>query len=102
MALLLQGYLQVSDAEAVRLSATDRCWRVVLGTLVPDDDAPAFSQGGLQPGLRALGHLHRALQQAPVQVMVDSAPSRTWRPSTAASTSSGGLRPEVPLTCSAL
>jgi len=48
MALLLQGYLQVSDAEAVRLSATDRCWRVVLGTLEPDDDAPAFSQGGLQ------------------------------------------------------
>ena len=25
MALLLQGYLQVSDAEAVWLSATDRC-----------------------------------------------------------------------------
>src|SRR5918998_3626097 len=43
MALLLQGYLGVSDAEAVRLSATDRCWRVVLGTLEPDDDAPAFS-----------------------------------------------------------
>jgi len=48
MALLLQGYLQVSDAEAVRLSATDLCWRVVLGTLDADDDKPAFSQGGLQ------------------------------------------------------
>jgi Transposase domain (DUF772) len=48
MALLLQGYLQVSDAEAVRLSATDRCWRLVLGTLAADDDEPAFSQGGLQ------------------------------------------------------
>jgi hypothetical protein len=48
MALLLQGYLQVSDAEAVRLSATDRCWRLVLGTLAEEDDKPAFSQGGLQ------------------------------------------------------
>jgi hypothetical protein len=47
MALLLQGYLQVSDAEAVRLSATDRCWRLVLGSDL-DDDEPAFSQGGLQ------------------------------------------------------
>src|SRR5580765_2014208 len=33
MAMLLQGYLQVSDAEAVRLSATDNCWRMVLATL---------------------------------------------------------------------
>lgn len=48
MALLLQGYLQTSDAEAVRLSASDRCWRLVLGTLGRDDDEPAFSQGGLQ------------------------------------------------------
>src|SRR5512140_1578436 len=48
MALLLQAYLQVSDVEAVRLSGTDRCWRMVLGTLADDDDAPAFSQGGLQ------------------------------------------------------
>lgn len=48
MALLLQGYLQVSDAEAVRLSATDNCWRMILGTLSEKDDAPAFSQGGLQ------------------------------------------------------
>lgn len=48
MALLLQGYLQVGDAEAVRLSATDNCWRVVLGTLGTNEDTPAFSQGGLQ------------------------------------------------------
>ena len=48
MALLLQGYLQVSDAEAVRLSATDLCWRLVLGTLNERGDEPAFSQGGLQ------------------------------------------------------
>lgn len=48
MAMLLQGYLQVSDAEAVRLSATDNCWRMVLGTLTVKGDEPAFSQGGLQ------------------------------------------------------
>lgn len=48
MAMLLQGYLQVSDAEAVRLSGTDSCWRLVLGTLGAADDEPAFSQGGLQ------------------------------------------------------
>jgi hypothetical protein len=48
MAMLLQGYLQVSDAEAVRLSATDNCWRMVLGTLADKGDEPAFSQGGLQ------------------------------------------------------
>ena len=48
MALLLQGYLQVSDAESVRLSASDRCWRVVLGTLQIGEDDAAFSQGGLQ------------------------------------------------------
>ena len=48
MVLLLQGYLQVSDAEAVRLSATDNCWRMVLDTLNQKGDRPAFSQGGLQ------------------------------------------------------
>jgi hypothetical protein len=50
MALLLQGYLQVSDAEAVRLSWSDRCWQAVLGTLAQrgDKPKPAFSQGGLQ------------------------------------------------------
>lgn len=48
MAMLLQAYMQVSDAEAVRLSATDLCWRVVLGTLGSRGDKAAFSQGGLQ------------------------------------------------------
>ena len=48
MAMLLQGYLQVSDAEAVRLSASDNCWRMVLATLSEKGDKPAFSQGGLQ------------------------------------------------------
>ena len=48
MALLLAGYQQVSDAEAVRLSAHDSCWRSILGTLGDKGDAPVFSQGGLQ------------------------------------------------------
>jgi hypothetical protein len=48
MALVLQGYLRVSDAEAVRLSATDGCWRLALGTLESKADEPAFSQGALQ------------------------------------------------------
>ncbi len=42
MVLLLQGYLKVSDAEAVCLPATDRLWRLVLGTLAKDDDSPPF------------------------------------------------------------
>lgn len=48
MALLLQAYLQVSDAEAVRLSVSDRCWQLVLGTLDLEEGKPVFSQGGLQ------------------------------------------------------
>jgi hypothetical protein len=32
----------------VRLSASDNCWRMVLGTLGEKGDKPAFSQGGLQ------------------------------------------------------
>ena len=56
MALLLQGYLQVSDAESVRLSASDRCWRMVLGTLHIGEDDAAFSQGGLQQFRERLNH----------------------------------------------
>jgi Transposase domain (DUF772) len=48
MGLLLQAYLQTSDAEAVRLSATDRCWQAVLGTIEEEEGQTAFSQGGLQ------------------------------------------------------
>ena len=48
MGLLLQAYLQTSDAEAVRLSTSDRCWRMVLGTLDENEDESPFSQGGLQ------------------------------------------------------
>lgn len=56
MVVLLQGYMQVSDAEAVRLSASDRCWRMVLGTLNDEPDKPAFSQGGLQQFRERLIH----------------------------------------------
>ncbi|RKG88162.1 IS1182 family transposase [Corallococcus sp. CA053C] len=48
MALLVQAYTQTSDAEAVCLSGTDSRWRMVLDRLGADEDAPAFSQGGLQ------------------------------------------------------
>src|SRR5262249_10793475 len=46
MALLLQGYLRVSDAEAVELSVVDLRWQMVLDCLGADQ--PAFSQGALQ------------------------------------------------------
>lgn len=48
MAVLLAGYQRAADGEAVRLSAHDACWRSILDTLDEKDDAPAFSQGGLQ------------------------------------------------------
>ena len=57
MAVVLAGYQGVSDAEAVRLSAHDACWRSLLGTLGEKGDAPAFSQGGLQQFRdRLIGH----------------------------------------------
>jgi hypothetical protein len=46
MALLLQGYLGVSDAEAVELTVVDLRWQMVLDRL--GADRPAFSQGALQ------------------------------------------------------
>lgn len=45
MATLLQGYLGVSDAEAVELSVVDLRWQMVLDRLGADE--PAFSQGAL-------------------------------------------------------
>ena len=45
MATLLQGYLGVSDAEAVELSVVDLRWQMVLG--VVGATMPAFSQGAL-------------------------------------------------------
>jgi hypothetical protein len=43
MTVLIQSYLQVSDAEAIRLSATDACWRVVLGTLEEEEPICSLS-----------------------------------------------------------
>lgn len=45
MAVLLQGYSQASDSEAVELAACDTRWQLVLGCL-GDEDSP-FSQGAL-------------------------------------------------------
>lgn len=45
MAVLLQGYTQVSDADAVELTAVDARWQMVLDHL--ETDEPAFSQGAL-------------------------------------------------------
>ena len=46
MALLLQGYVGASDAEAVELTVVDLRWQMVLGVLGADE--PAFSQGAFQ------------------------------------------------------
>ena len=46
MALLLQGYVGASDAEAVELSVVDLRWQMVLGCLGAEE--PPFSQGALQ------------------------------------------------------
>jgi hypothetical protein len=45
MALILQGYLGVSDAEAVEWSVVDLRWQMVLDRL--GETTPAFSQGAL-------------------------------------------------------
>lgn len=46
MVVILQGYLRISDAEAVEMSIVDMRWQMVLGCLEAED--PPFSQGGLQ------------------------------------------------------
>ena len=46
MAMLVQGYLGISDAEMVELTVVDLRVQMVLGCL--DAEAPAFSQGALQ------------------------------------------------------
>lgn len=45
MAILLQGYVGASDAEAVELTVVDLRWQMVLGCLGAVE--PAFSQGAL-------------------------------------------------------
>jgi hypothetical protein len=46
MAVLLQGYVGASDAEAVELTLVDLRWQMVLGCL--GASTPPFSQGALQ------------------------------------------------------
>src|SRR5260370_32786370 len=46
MAMLVQGYLGISDAEMVELTVVDLRVQMVLGCL--DSEVPAFSQGALQ------------------------------------------------------
>jgi hypothetical protein len=46
MAMLVQGYLSISDAEMVELTVVDLRVQMVLGCL--DSEEPAFSQGALQ------------------------------------------------------
>ncbi len=46
MAVLLQGYERVSDAEAVERTIIDLRWQMVLGRL--GNEEPAFSQGAFQ------------------------------------------------------
>lgn len=46
MALVLQGYLGMSDFDAVEASVFDARWQMVLGRL--GENEPAFSQGALQ------------------------------------------------------
>lgn len=48
MAILLQAYTGSSDAEAIENATVDPRWRMVLGTLRPDEEEPPFSQGTLQ------------------------------------------------------
>jgi Transposase domain (DUF772) len=48
MAILLQAYTGSSDAEAIESAVVDARWRMVLGTLGPDEAEPPFSQGTLQ------------------------------------------------------
>ena len=45
MALILQGYLGVSDADAVELTVVDLRWQMVLDRL--GEEKAAFSQGAL-------------------------------------------------------
>jgi hypothetical protein len=46
MVLLLQGYIGISDAEAVEMTVVDARWQMVLDCLQAEE--PLFSQGSLQ------------------------------------------------------
>ena len=81
MALLLQGYVGVSDAEAVECSVVDLRWQMVLGCL--GTTAPAFSPRALQAFReRLIAHeMDRALLErtvALVRTLPDGPRSTNW------------------------
>jgi hypothetical protein len=69
MVVLLQGYMGVSDAEAVELSVMDLRWQMALDCLGAEE--PAFSQGALQAFReRMVAHdMDRALLERTVQLV---------------------------------
>lgn len=68
MAVLLQGYVGASDAEAVELTVVDLRWQMVLGCLGATE--PAFSQGALHDFRhRLIGHdMDRRLLERTVEL----------------------------------
>jgi len=68
MAILLQGYVGASDAEAVELTVVDLRWQMVLGCL--GNTAPAFSQGALHDFRHRMirSHMDRRLLERTVEV----------------------------------
>src|SRR5260370_19056489 len=68
MALLLQGYHRISDAEAVELTVMDLRWQMVLGCLGADE--PAFAQGTLQAFRERLiaAGIDRTLLERPIEL----------------------------------
>ena len=76
MALLLQGYVGASDAEAVELTVMDLRWQMVLGCFGADE--PPFSQGTLQKFReRMLAHeVDRVLLERTVELVRAGVASR--------------------------
>lgn len=78
MAVLLQGYVGASDAEAVELTVVDLRWQMVLGCLGAAE--PAFSQGALHDFRhRLIRHdMDRRLLERTVE-LARSSPGFDWK-----------------------
>lgn len=76
MAVLLQGYVGASDAEAVELTVMDRRWQMVLDC--DGAEEPPFSQGALQAFReRMVGHdLDRVLLERTAELVRRGAASK--------------------------
>ena len=72
MALLLQGYLGLSDSDAVEAAVMDLRWQMVLGCLGATE--PSFSQGALQTlRERLIAHdMDRRLLERTVELAKDT------------------------------